>query len=190
MYLRDTLRLLAKGLRPSVLPLFPQPARIALKQNGDEVRGTPACLGRPDMSGRPGCHAAIRGPHGACPGGGKADAADLKSASRKGVGVRVPSWAPDDRRASGERPPVDFVFGLAFLRAGKTDTPAPRGRRGCHGTVTSAREHGLVRRPALPPVPPKERRMPPTRCVLHGSGRGRRATCRADGVLLLRADDL
>ena len=28
------------------------------------------------------------------PGGGKADAADLKSASRKGVGVRVPSWAP------------------------------------------------------------------------------------------------
>ncbi len=28
-----------------------------------------------------------------CPGGGMVDAADLKSASRKGVGVRVPSWA-------------------------------------------------------------------------------------------------
>ncbi|SVB59509.1 uncharacterized protein METZ01_LOCUS212363, partial [marine metagenome] len=29
-----------------------------------------------------------------CPGGGMVDAADLKSASREGVGVRVPSWAP------------------------------------------------------------------------------------------------
>ncbi len=27
MYLRDTLRLLAKGLRPSAHPIFPQPAR-------------------------------------------------------------------------------------------------------------------------------------------------------------------
>ena len=29
----------------------------------------------------------------ASPGGGMVDAADLKSASRKGVGVRIPSWA-------------------------------------------------------------------------------------------------
>ena len=29
-----------------------------------------------------------------CPGGGMVDAADLKSASLMGVGVRIPFWAP------------------------------------------------------------------------------------------------
>ena len=32
-----------------------------------------------------------------------ADAADLKSASRKGVGVRIPSWAPVYNVANRER---------------------------------------------------------------------------------------
>ena len=42
-----------------------------------------------------------------CPGGGMVDAADLKSASRKGVGVRVPSWAFHNKAS-------DFMILLAI----------------------------------------------------------------------------
>ena len=40
-------------------------------------------------------------PQATCPGGGTVDAADLKSASRKGVGVRIPSWARVNKGVEG-----------------------------------------------------------------------------------------
>ena len=48
------------------------------------------------------------------------DAADLKSASRKGVGVRIPSWAPVYRLEKDELPLIGgrlFVFLTAKLTA-------------------------------------------------------------------------
>ena len=43
-----------------------------------------------------------------CPGGGMVDAADLKSASLKGVGVRVPSWAFHNKASN-------FIILITFL---------------------------------------------------------------------------